>query len=176
MSVSLGRDFADLQKRLKKATDGRERRLAMNKRIRGIVKPTEDDLRAAVRAVPVKGSRGGGSKARRSFAGSPAAAVKRGGGLRETVARLIQTKITNSGPRQGIRLRLDAAKLPDGQKKLPKRLDGQGRWRHPVFGNRNVWVDQHGRPWWAPVISRHLGRMRSEIGLVIEDVKKELTG
>ena len=69
-----------------------------------------------------------------------------GFGLRATVAAGLQTKITNSGPRQGVRIRVDTTRLGHGGGSLPALLDGQRPWRHPVFGHRDVWVQQTPSP------------------------------
>ena len=34
--------------------------------------------------------------------------------------------------------------------------DGKGKFRHPVFGNRKVWVTQNAHPYLAPTIKRNV--------------------
>jgi len=40
---------------------------------------------------------------------------------------------------------------------LQKGLRGNGTFRHPVFGNRNVWVNQATRPYLAPAFDSKAG-------------------
>ena len=171
--VTPGPEFAAIAKRLKDE-GAKEIQKAMNKRIRAAADPLLKDLRKAVRAVQVKGSRGGGSAARGYHAGSGKAARKRGGGLRETVAGAIQLKIQTSGNSVGIKIRVDGTKLPDDQRGLAKLLDGQRPWRHPVFGNTSVWVAQQGQPWWTPTIEAAMPGLRTEIAKILDDVVTEL--
>lgn len=52
------------------------------------------------------------------------------------------------GRAPGVRLRVDARKAPHARP-----LEGMtGRLRHPVFGNREAWVGQPVRPFFAPAI------------------------
>lgn len=47
-------------------------------------------------------------------------------------------------------------------------LENRGRsgaFRHPVYGNRDVWVEQPARPFLAPALDAH----REEVGKAIED-------
>lgn len=172
-----GGGWADIQQRLKAAEDGKAIRLAMNRRIRDLAKPVEAELKQAVLAVDVgvtqRSARDSARTAARRQLATGGKAKRGGSGLRATVSRAVQTKITNNGPRQGVRLRVDGTKLPDGQKKLPKYLDGQGRWRHPVFG-KDVYVQQTGSQWWSPVIRSHVARLRGGVAGILEDIAKEL--
>ncbi len=164
VAVSPGQQWERVQRQLRASADGAALRKALRDRIRAAAKPVQTELAASVRAVHVTGARGGGSAQRLAHGKTPAAAKKRGGGLRETVARALQIKFADKGPRAGVRLRVDGTKLPDGQKGLPKYLDGQGRWRHPVFGRvADAWVEQKGQPWWRPVIEKHMAGIRREV-------------
>lgn len=181
MRVDVASEFERVQKALTAAADGKAVRAAMNKRIREATKPLVKQLQDAVRAVPVTSTRGSGSKARfahaaggRELSEKSAATLRGGAGLRETVAKAIQTKVTNSGPRQGIRIRVDGTKLPPNQRRLPKFLDGQGRWRHPTFG-RDPWVLQTGRPWWTPTLRAGQAAVKAEIAKILNDVLEGLT-
>jgi hypothetical protein len=68
----------------------------------------------------------------------------------------------------GMRVQLSFGKATAGVRLIasPNRLDPRQRsflaaynlpqFRHPVFGNRNVYVTQQGRPYFGSVISKHL--------------------
>lgn len=166
LRITGGESFAALSKRLKGPAQ-KTLRLEMNKAIREAAKPMVADLKAAVMAVDSKvdGKAGLGSAevARAMHAGSRKVEAKKSHGLRATIARSIQLKITASGPRTGVRIRVDGTKLPEDERKLPMDLDNPKGWRHPVFGNRDKWVTQHGRPWWDVTILKHKETVRSRI-------------
>lgn len=165
--------WAEAQEKFKAHADGKAMRLAMNKRIIAAAKPLQKALHDAVRAVPSQGGSGGGSSQRLGHSRTPAAARKRGGGLRETIARSVKIKVRPTG----VTVYIDSTTMPDGQRKLPKYLDGQGRWRHPVYPRANnpepPWVQQKGTPWWTPTIEAQISAVRSEVEQIVKDVLEE---
>lgn len=93
-----------------------------------------------------------------------------GAGLRETIARAVSGSISTSNAKTGVSVtwKAAAAKMPNKQRTLPKGFNSPRGWRHPVFGNRNVWVTQHGAPFFDTVIKKH----REELGQHIVDGMK----
>ena len=71
----------------------------------------------------------------------------RGAGLRESIAKGVRIENRARGPRAGVTIKSRTSALPYDQKKLPRHMN-RGRWRHPVFGNRDVWVEQTFTPGW----------------------------
>jgi hypothetical protein len=61
-------------------------------------------------------------------------------------ATWIQARLT--GKEAGVRIRTDGRKMPSGLKAVPGYAEGVRRrpWRHPVHGNRQVWVTQQPFP------------------------------
>lgn len=140
-----GADFYAAVAKLKGAPP--EIRKRLNAEVRSATKPIEQAAKRAVKDLDSKGTVSGGNAARGALNDSKSrkGASKHGTGLRETVARAIQTKITYSGRRTGVRVRVDGTKLPENQRTLPKAMN-KGLVRHPVFGNKNVWVNQKFSP------------------------------
>lgn len=68
-------------------------------------------------------------------------------GLRKNIADSIKVRINSSKKSASVSI---VAAAP-----LSKQYDGSARWRHPVFGNTQVWVTQTGRPFFASTISPH---------------------
>lgn len=149
-----GADFYAAVARLKGAPP--EIRKKLNAEIRSATKPIERAAKQSVLGIESRGSAGGGRAIRGGYniSKSAKAGAKKGTGLRETVARAIQTKITYSGFRTGVRVRVDGTKLPESQRSLPRAMN-KGRVRHPVFGDRNVWTNQTFAPpgWFTRVTS-----------------------
>lgn len=138
-----------LSRELKAAGRGDLRR-EMRKEIREAGKPVVEDVRRAVMAVDVTSSRGGTAPPDTST------------GLRARVARATGLSITANG----IRIRVSGRRM-GGDARLAKYLDASlgsyARWRHPVFGNRDVWVEQRGEPYFFNTIRNHTRDFRKAI-------------
>ncbi|MEV4159009.1 hypothetical protein [Nonomuraea dietziae] len=173
--------FARLARELKKT----DKKLAaeLRKTIRAATRPAVTSAKAAITALPVKGSRGGGSKARAeqhlSRVKDPAneKAITRAqarAGLRKTIAASIKADIRDGGRRAGVRIIVDANKLPPDQRKLPRYLNTKTGWRHPLFGNRERWYGQRGMPWFEPSIKPHARRIRKSILATMKKMAADL--
>lgn len=85
-------------------------------------------------------------------------------GLRETIARSINVDNRTRGRSAGVRVQTRNSNLPPDQRALP-RLMNRGRWRHPVFGNRDNWVQQESgnRGWWKDTMFQHRPRVKAAV-------------
>ncbi|MCP9209281.1 hypothetical protein [Streptomyces cucumeris] len=133
------------------------------RRIRRAAEPLRDDLQTAVRSLPVRGQ----------------GAAKRGGPsptsrpLRATIAAAVRISVRATG-NPGARIWIDRAALPPDMRNMPNKLD-EGRWRHPVYGNKRRWATQYASPWWDVTIRRHASRMAAEVERVLDDVQRDLS-
>lgn len=67
---------------------------------------------------------------------------------------------------RGVRI---TTSMPAGQEELPRGEDnGLRGWRHPVFGNRDVWVSQHGGSWFKNTISDDRPNFEHALGSVLD--------
>jgi hypothetical protein len=178
--------YRALAKKLRDA-GRKDLRSALRKRISGAGKPVVEEVKAAVRDLHVT-SHGGGGKRRQQFnalqAGrraykrgadvraAAARAAKRSTSLRETVAKATRQQITA----KGVRIIVDSKKLPESQQSLPRHLDSEKGWRHPVFGNRNNWVSQKGGPYFASTIKKRAPEFRQAIVDAMDEITAELEG
>lgn len=89
------------------------------------------------------------------------------GGLNERVARSrFKVSVRGSGRNPGVRISATG---------VDARVDTQGRDRHPVFGNRRVWVQQKVRPHWFEIPMRAgAPKVRRELDRVVVDIAKKL--
>lgn len=167
--------YRQLAKDLRKAgkTDLRKK---LRKQIADAGRPVLDDVKAAVREVPVT-SRGGGSAQRLKYnvgrattARAKASAGRRVAGLRATIARATKLQVTA----RGVRFVVQSSQLPEDQRTLPRHLDSERGWRHPVFGDRDVWVTQKGRPYFAVTIKKQAPAFRRAIVTAMEQIRQEL--
>jgi hypothetical protein len=102
------------------------------------------------------------------------ARLPQSGGLADQVAREPARVQVRTGRDPGVRVVI-------GRKRGGARQANRGVIRHPVFGNRDVWVDQRVRPGWfddpmrgeAPAIRRDVLRAMDDVAdQVVRDAKR----
>lgn len=173
--------MAKLARDLKKV----DKKLAakLRKSIRDAARPAVADAKTAITNLPVTGARGGGAAARTEkhlervkdpTSDRARIRAQRRSGLRRTIAASIKTDIRDGGKRAGVRIIVDGSKLPTDQRTLPRRLNAKKGWRHPLFGNRERWYTQRGKPWFETSIRRHAKRIRKTIQAAMEELAKEI--
>lgn len=94
-------------------------------------------------------------------------------GLRARTAAATRISILQTGIRMSV-----AGKRVDPRygQSITRGLDGLGRWRYPVFGNREVWAQNYGSEVFYTTARRFEPRFRSRITRVMEDVAREIAG
>lgn len=164
VSITPGAEFQQLRTRLRGAPATIRKEL--NRAIRAATAPAEADLKRAVLSLDSKGTRGGGGKQRgdASRARSKTGRLVGHTGLRRNVAKGITRKITYTGTRGGVRIRVDSKYLPESQKSLVRYMNSGKSFRHPVMGG-NTWVSQQFTPkgWFDDTMKRHAPKVRQEI-------------
>lgn len=170
-------EFRALARRLREA-GRKDLRKKLRKAIVDAGKPVLEEVRTTVRNLPVSGSRGGGSEQRRTFSVERASeksrerVARRNAGLRAAIASATRLQITA----RGVRFYVNSASLPEDQRTLPRHLDSAKGWRHPVFGDKNTWVHQQGKPYFGVVIKRHGPEFRKAIMKAMDDIAGEIEG
>lgn len=117
----------------------------LRKKLKESVKPAVNDAKNTVRNMPTLGHAGHT-------------------GLRRRVALGVNTL---AGTSNTAYIRVVTTMAADNEAIIPRGLDRPGvGWRHPVFGHRNTWVQQHplGDGWFRRVLYNH--RDDIENGLV----------
>lgn len=161
LSVSGQAELKALSFRLK--TAAKELRPELRKAIKKAAGPAVRDVQEAARTIPVRGARGGGYLSRAVHHASRSKRKLAGGhGLRASIARATRADIKISGePR--VTIRTYGRYLPQDQRHLPRYLDREKGWRHPVFGDRENWAAQFGAPWFAHTLKKHGPKVRGEV-------------
>lgn len=167
-------DGVERLRKLGKELKGADRtlRLEMAAAIRATAQPIVAEVRSAVMAIPTGGSHGGGTFARAAHA---TRTTRRGHGLRATIAAATGMQVRTTGKSVGVRIRINVAKLPPDQRTLPGHLDSPTGWRHPVFGDTNVWVHQDGHPYFKVTIQRHHAQARAQVEAAMDATAVKLT-
>jgi hypothetical protein len=169
ISVSGQRKLAELAVKLKVAGDeSKGLKLELRRGLRKTAEPMLSAVKDAVRSISIKGVRGGGRWAR--YAHRPRAKSL---GLRDSVAdaMMIQARM---GGHPSVRIRVNTSKLPQDQRKLPRYMNRAEGWRHPVFGDKDVWAQQTGQPYWENTLIPFGPQVRSEIIDVVETVLRKI--
>jgi hypothetical protein len=143
------KDLRDLNRAFKGVADGKALRKEFTDGLRGVLKPIVPEVKAAYLAAPSMGH-GGMSRGQ----------VDRVD-LRALLAKATRVEVKLTGKQAGARIRVDGRKMPNRMKALPRYWEGEepgrskGRWRHPTWGNRDVWVQQKPHPRFYAIVGRH---------------------
>ncbi|MFI7707605.1 hypothetical protein [Nonomuraea sp. NPDC049480] len=147
VAFEYGREWRELNRRLRHAAEkGLAREL--RKAVREAAKPGRDAAKLAARSIPAKGPRSTGLRRR----------MARGVGIQAT----------------GTRVRI-VTRMPAGLEMLPRGFDTPKGWRKPVFGNREVWAQQPGHPWFRQTVAKTAPQAREEMKAAMDRVADQIT-
>jgi hypothetical protein len=141
-------DVGDLKaasKALRRHADGKRLRKELIAELKAAAAPSVPRVKAAWLAVPSQG-----------WLSTP--------DLRRQLAAATWIQARLTGKQAGVSVRTDGRKMPTGLKAVPGYAEDVRRrpWRHPVYGNRQVWVTQRpfpGRPFFtAAAVEEARGR------------------
>lgn len=149
-----------------RAADREDLLRGMQRAIRRAAKPTVKDVQKAAEQIRTEGQRKPG--ARRPFVGP---SVPKG--TRRAIAAAVVADVQLRGDEPLARFRVAKSRLPNRIKEMPRKFD-DGRFRHPVMGNRNVWVSQTSQPWFWPPIRDNVKTFRDEIDMAIDETRAKL--
>ncbi len=171
ISVSGQRELETLAVKLKAAGDeGKGLKLELRRGLRKSAEPMLSAVQTAVRSISVKGVRGGGKWAR--YFHRPRS---KSTGLRNSVADAMQIQ-ARMGGEPSVRLRVNTSRLPQDQRKLPRHMNKSEGWRHPVFGDKDVWAQQTGEPYWEKTLIPFGPQVRRDVINVVDSVLKRIDG
>lgn len=146
------REFVELSQHLAKFAP--ELRKQMRKRLTTAARPAVKAVRAEVRSAPTAG---GQSR-----------------GLRAGIAKGIRTDLSDRGNRfVGLRIRATSSGLSASQKGMQRKYNLPS-FRHPVFGDRSVWVEQAGHPYFYEPIRKHHPAMRAAFEAAVAEAVAEI--
>jgi hypothetical protein len=158
------RDTGDLKRLIKDLAgqaDGKQLRQEFNREVRDVLRPVVDEVKTAYRAAP-------------SQQGS---ARRRGGSLRGALAKAATMQVRTTGKQAGVSVGVRGKRMPSGMRSLPRYVEAtKPRWRHPVYGDRDVWVDQAAWPTATPVVEAHEPRVVAAVNRAADKVRRKLEG
>ena len=104
----------------------------------------------------------------------PAGDAGKSTGLRQRVSNATRISILGTG----IRIRVESKRVDPRYPSLPYYLNGLGRkpWRHPVFGNTEVWKTQYGEEVFFKTLEGYEDKWRAGIEKAMEATAREISG
>lgn len=151
-----GKDLAQISRELRKMDDKTIIK-GFRKELRKAGAPLVPAVRASIRRIP---------------SSRPYSAQ----GLRGQMSRATSLQVKTTGKQASVIIRVDGRKMANRSKSVQAYMEGsKQRWRHPVFGNTNVWVQQPAQPYFYKVMATAGPRARLAVGRVMADISKKIT-
>jgi hypothetical protein len=129
LGVETHEGLAALTRAIRAEEDGKQLRKELARDMREALKPAAAEAKSSIMAL--------------STAGLPTSPA-----LRSSVAKKIRPEVKLGGRWSGARVKAFKTRNVRNFPNAPKRLNRAGGWRHPVYGNREVWVQQRGKVDW----------------------------
>lgn len=129
LGVETHEGLAALVRALREEADGKQLRKELAKNMRDALRPGAADAKSGIMSM--------------SSAGLQTAPA-----LRSAIARKIRPEVKLGGRWSGARVKAFKTKNIRNFPNAPKRTNRASGWRHPVWGDREQWVTQHGKVQW----------------------------
>lgn len=150
-----GGDLRRVSRELRRM-DSPEVKKRFRKELRAAAAPLVPRVRSSIRSIP--SSRGY----------SP-------DGLRGSMARATRLEVKTVGKQAGVAIRVDGRKMPSHMKSLPAMVEGKKRWRHPVYGRRDVWVTQTPHPYFYSSLRAAGPASRRAVSRVLDGITRDIS-
>ncbi|MGV9987728.1 hypothetical protein [Streptomyces olivaceus] len=122
-------NLRNISRALRAEEDGKELRKELTRNMREALKP-------------------GAARAKSSIMSMASTTPHSGPALKTAIARKIRPEVRISGKFPGAKIKAFKTKNLRDFPNAPKRTNRASGWRHPVYGNREVWVQQSGKVKW----------------------------
>ena len=101
-------------------------------------------------------------------------------GLRASLANATKADFNGTSKGAAVHIRVSTTKFMAASgrpRTLPYYMEGRRKraWRHPVFGNREVWVAQSSHPVLAPTVLQHKEKFAKEVTEAVMDALQAVT-
>jgi hypothetical protein len=151
-----GKDLAQISRELRRMND-KEMLKRFRKELRVAASPLVPAVRASIAAIP----------STRPYSSD---------GLRGQMSRATGLQVKTVGKQASVVIRVDGRKMPNHSRAVQSYMEGvKSPWRHPVYGNREVWVRQEPNPYFYKVMDRAGPRARLAVNRVLDQVSKDIT-
>jgi hypothetical protein len=154
LSMRTGEDLRRISRELNRM-DNQEVKKRFRKELRAVATPFVPLVRNSIKSIPSK----------RPYTAD---------GLRAQMAKATRVEVRTVGRDAGVAIRVDGRKMPAKMKALPKGMEGTKRWRHPVFGNRENWVNQQPHPYFFHVVRPAAVAGRRAAARVVDSIDRDI--
>jgi hypothetical protein len=103
----------------------------------------------------------------------PQARATSDGSLRAGIAKGVRVGLGTGAKSKGIRITSSDRYLPDSKKAM-NRVYRLRSFRHMVFGDREVWVDQHGKDWFYSPIEQRRAEFTTAVAAALAEAAETL--
>lgn len=148
-----GTDLRKVSRELRRMNDA-ELKKRFRSELRKAAAPMVPAVRASIAAIPAKGPRSTG--------------------LRQRLQRATRLSVKTVGRGASVQVLVDSKRMPDGEKALPKDMEGLQRWRHPTFGHE-PWKTQEPHPYFFRVVRPLGASSRVAVGRVVSSISRDIT-
>ena len=137
---------------------------AMRKRLNAVAKPIVAEVKQAALNLPSKVESGGNPKGYENLFS-----------LRRAISQSIKSRFNGTGKGGVLSIRVSTTEfmaMSGRPRTIPYYLEGRKRrWRHPVYGDRDRWVDQEPKPFLAVTAykPKNVDAVYNALGASIED-------
>jgi hypothetical protein len=152
------RGLQELARALSAEADGKKLRRDLSKQLRQAIEPLKQQAISNLLGIDDT---------------SPAEASP---SLRQSIVPLIKAQGRLSGRSTGARLRVGGTGAARGFTHAARRLNRAKGWRHPLFGNREAWVEQRATPveWFDSATRQSHDEMRDAVLGAMEDMAQRI--
>jgi len=150
-----GADLRQVSKELRRMND-KEITKRFRKELRAAAAPFVPAVRAAIDDIPVKGTSGST-------------------GLRKRLKKDTKLPVRTVGKNASVSIGLPGAGMPSGQRALPAAMEGTKKWRHPVFGDTDVWVQQEPHPYFYRTVRPMGVAAKAAVNRVVNQITRDIT-
>ncbi|MFE1749006.1 hypothetical protein ACFW88_00370 [Streptomyces anandii] len=148
--------LAALVRAIRAEEDGKQLRKELARDMREALKPGAAEAKSQIMSM--------------SSAGLPTSPA-----LRSSIARKIRPEVKLGGRWSGARVKAFKTKNVRGFPNAPKRTNRAGGWRHPVFGSREVWVQQRGKvDWFDRSFQGHEAQYKAAVEAAMENMARRI--
>lgn len=131
-------------------------RSGMRRNVAAAVKPMQLQVQRNAFSIPVRGPRSTG--------------------LRVALMRATRIQINGGARMVAVTLMTDGRRMPAGQQTLPRLMEGEKKWRHPVYGphDSTTWVAQQSHPYFAPAVPPYLPGVAAGVDAALQATAEAL--
>lgn len=94
-------------------------------------------------------------------------------GTRAAIARGVGLRIATGSKGGAVTVAASARALPANRRAMLRAYNSR-QWRHPTFGNRDVWQTQHGNPFFGAAVLAHREQLRAAVEAALNEAAAAL--